>query len=307
MAPLDLDRREVVGGLLATAALLPSRLAQAAQETPAPDVVEVSGTDRKAMVKAALGALGGIGAFVRKGQRVVLKPNLAFANPVAWATATHPDTLTAVAEACFEAGAKEVLVVENPLADPAKCLERTGAKAVLAALPELKLRMLADEDEFRQLPIPGGVSLKSTAVAKAILDADVFINLPQAKHHASALVSLGLKNAMGTIWSRKPFHLWLDLDQAIADLGHVVRPHLTILDATQVLLSGGPKGPGDVAQVGRMVAGRTTASVDAWGLTLTPFGGKRLTPAEVKYLGYAAKAGLGEVEVAKLKAVRVTA
>lgn len=302
MAPFN--RREFVGGLLATAAVLPSRLASAAE--PAPDLVEVSGTDRKAMVKAALGALGGISAFVRRGQRVVLKPNLAFANPVDWATATHPDTLQAVAEACLEAGAKEVLVAEHPLNDPAKCLERTGARAVLAALPDLKLRMLAEHDEFREVAIPQGVALKSTEVAKAILEADVFINLPQAKHHGSAHVSFGLKNAMGAIWSRKPFHLWLDLHQAVADLAHVIRPHLTILDATHALLTSGPKGPGEVSQVGRMVAGRTTASVDAWGLTLSAFGQKKLTPAEVRHIGLAGKAGLGEVDVSKLKALRLS-
>jgi uncharacterized protein (DUF362 family) len=302
MTPLD--RREVLGGLAATAVALPSRIALAGPAA-AVDLVEVSGTDRKAMVKAALGALGGIGAFVRPGQRVVLKPNLAFANPAAWATATHPDTLVAVAQACLEAGAKEVLVVEYPLNDPAKCLERTGAKEALKALPDVKVRMLAEHDEFREVAIPGGVALKTVEVAKAILDADVFINLPQAKHHGSAGVSFGLKNAMGTIWSRKPFHLWLDLHQAIADLGHVVRPHLTILDATHVLLSGGPKGPGDVGTPGRMVAGRVTASVDAWGLSVVPFGGKALTPADVRHIAHAGRAGLGEVDVKKLAAARV--
>ncbi len=304
MTPLD--RREVlVGGLVATVAL-PSRVAlggDVAVAAPA-QLVEVSGTDRKVMVKAALTALGGIGAFVRRGQRVVLKPNLAFANPIAWATATHPDTLVAVAEACLEAGAKEVLVVEYPLNDPAKCLERTGAQAALKALG-VAVHMLADHDEFREVPIPQGIALKSVEVAKVFLDADVFINLPQAKHHGSAGVSFGLKNAMGTIWSRKPFHLWLDLHQAIADLAHVVKPHLTILDATHALMSGGPKGPGDVGHPGRMVAGRTTASVDAWALSVVPMGGKVLTPADVKHIAHAGRAGLGEVDLEKLSPVRV--
>lgn len=304
MTPLD--RREVLGGLAATAAALPSRVALGSEPSaraPA-ELVEVSGTDRKAMVKAALAALGGMGAFVKRGQRVVLKPNLAFANPVAWATGTHPDTLAAVAEACLEAGAKDVLVVEYPLHDPAKCLERTGAQAALKALG-VPVHMLADHDEFREVTIPQGLSLKSVEVAKVILEADVFINLPQAKHHGSAGVSFGLKNAMGTIWSRKPFHLWLNLHQAIADLGHVVKPHLTILDATHVLASGGPKGPGDVGKPERMVAGRNTASVDAWALSVVPMGGKVLTAADVKHIAHAGRAGLGEIDLKKLSAVRV--
>ncbi len=298
-----LGRREFLGGVVAAAAVGPG-VAFGAEKA---DVVEVSGTDRKAMVKAALAALGGMGAFVGKGQKVVLKPNLSFANPMAWATTTHPDTILAVAQACFDAGAKEVRVVDNPLADAEKCLERNGSGAMLKTMPELTLRMLADHDEFREVAIPNGVTLKSTEVAKAILDADVFINLPQAKHHYAAGVSFGLKNAMGAVWSRKPLHFMHELQQAIADLNLAVRPHLTLLDAVAVLTSSGPKGPGDVATPGKLLAGRGVASVDALGLTATKFGGKQLQPADARHIVAAARAGLGEFDVQKLKVLRVTA
>lgn len=299
-----LDRRDFLGGSVALAATLRASSLFAA-EAPA-ELVEVTGTDRKAMVKAAFEALGGIGAFVKKGDKVAIKPNLAFANPVEWATGTHPDTLVAVAQLCLEAGAKDVLVVENPLHDANKCLDRTGARAALKALPEVRIRMLEDHDEFREVKIPDGRSLKSTDVAKVLLDADVFINLPQAKQHSSTGVSFGLKNAMGAIWSRKPFHIVYDIQQAVADLGLAVKPHLTLLDAVHVLLTNGPKGPGEVGKPGKMIAGRAIASVDALGLSVSNFDGKPLTPADAKHIFAASKHGLGEWDVAKLRVKRVT-
>jgi uncharacterized protein (DUF362 family) len=302
-------RREFLAGSLAAACT--GKAVEAKEGTPAPrarvpsEVVDVSGTDRKAMVKVALEALGGIGAFVKRGDKVVLKLNIAMANPSDWATTTHPDTIAAVAEACLGAGAKEVAIVEHPLAKGESCVERTGLRAALKPLPDVRVRMLESSDEFREVSVPGGVSLKSTEVARAVLEADVFINLPQAKEAGSAGVSFGLKNGMGAIWSRMRFHLWLDLQQAIADLGQVVRPHLTILDATRVLLTNGPKGPGDTADLGRMIAGRAIAAVDAYGLTLAPFHGRQLTPADVKHILLASQAGLGEADVAKIKVTRL--
>ncbi len=308
-----IHRREFLAGTLAAAACT-SKAAeggrgQAEQRAPvavgASEVVDVSGTDRKAMVKAALQALGGIGAFVKRGDKVVLKPNIAMANPSDWATTTHPDTIAAVARECLEVGAKEVLVIEHPLNKGESCLERIGVRVALKALPDVKIRMLEDKGDFREIPIPGGLSLKSTEVAKAVLEADVLINLPQAKDAGSAGVSFGLKNAMGVIWSRMKFHLWLDLHQAIADLGQVVRPHLTLLDATRVLLTNGPKGPGEIADLGRVIAGRAIASVDAYGLTLARFKNKQLTPRDVKHILLASQAGLGEWDIAKIKVLRV--
>jgi uncharacterized protein (DUF362 family) len=297
-----LDRRDFLAGSIAAAAALRSPGLRAEE---AFDVVEVSGKDRKAMVKAALDALGGIGAFVKKGDRVVLKPNLAFAKPLEFATATHPDTLIAVAQACLEAGAKDVLVAEYPLNDPAKILERSGAGAALKAMPEVRLRMLEDHDEFREVEIPKGRTLKSTEVAKVILDADVFINLPQAKHHSSTGVSLGLKNAMGAIWSRKPFHVLYDIHKAIADLGLAVRPHLTLVDAAKVLLTNGPQGPGEWAEPGKMIAGRRIASVDAVALSVADFGGKKPQLSDARHIQYASEHGLGECELARIKVKRV--
>jgi len=312
-----LNRRQLLGAGVATAAALRSQNLLAAEPAKAPapaaaaapaaavDVVEVSGTDRKKMVAAALEALGGIGAFVKKGDRVVLKPNLAFAQPADFAAGTHPDILFAVADACIKAGAKEVLVAENPLSNAEKCWNRTGAREALKGFPQVKLRMLEDHDDYREVKVPKGLVLKDCEVGKCFLDYDVFISLPQAKHHSSANVSFGLKSAMGAVWSRKPFHVFMDLQKGIADLAFAVKPHLTILDATKVLLTNGPKGPGETASPGKLFAGRNVVAVDAAALSVAKFDGKTMTLEDAKHIKYASQHGLGECDVAKLKIKKV--
>jgi uncharacterized protein (DUF362 family) len=298
-----ITRRSFVCGSIAAAAALRYGRAFAGA---APDIVDVSGKDPAKMVAAALAALGGIGKFVKKGDFVVIKPNAGFANPPAWGTTTHPDTVAAIAKACLEAKAKEVLILEFPQGkQPEKCLERCGLKAALASLPAVKAKLLTAAD-FQKVDVKGGVTLKSVEVAKALLSADVFINVPAAKSHYQAGVSLGLKNHMGLIKDRQAFHTAMELHQAIADLGRVIVPQLTILDATRALLTNGPAGPGDVSQPGRMVAGRKVTSVDAYGLTVAKFNNKTRTPAEARHIELAGKAGLGQIDVAKLKVKKVT-
>lgn len=298
-----ISRRTFVGGSLVAAATLRYGRALAVGE---PDLVDVSGSDPAKMVAAALAALGGMAKFVNKGDFVVIKPNAAFANPPAWGTTTHPATVVVVAKACLEAKAKEVLILEFPQAKGEKCLERCGLTAALAAVPGVKVKLLGPGD-FQKVEVKGGVTLKSVEVAKQLLSADVFINVPAAKAHFQAGVSFGLKNHMGLIWDRQAFHTAMELHQAVADLGRVIKPTLTILDATRALLTNGPAGPGDTAEPGRMVAGRKVASVDAYGLTLAKFNSRIMTPANARHIEFAGKAGLGEVDVARMKVKKVAA
>jgi len=272
---------------------------------PPDDLVDVSGSDPAAMVAAALSALGGIGRFVRPGDFVVLKPNAGFANPPAWATTTSPEVVAAVARACLAAKAKQVMVVEYPLGRAERCLERCGLTAALSALPEVKVKILGSPSDFQRIPVPGGVSLKAVEVAKVVLSADAFINLPVAKAHGEAVVSFGLKNSMGLIADRAAFHQMLDLQQAVADLGRVLKPQLTLLDATRALLTNGPAGPGETATPGRIVAGRAAATVDAYGLTLARFQQRLLTAADVRHIALAGAAGLGETDLARIRVRKV--
>ncbi len=299
-----IGRRDFLGGSAAAVAALGASEARASESL---DLVDVSGTDPKAMVKKALEGLGGIGKFVKQGDCVVLKPNAGFANPPAWATTTHPEVVAAVAEACLAAKAKQVVIVEHPLAKAERCFARCGLNDALASLPQVKLMAILDPEDFQRVDVKGGTALKQVEVAKAVLSADVFINLPQAKQHNAGGVSFGMKNHMGVIWDRKPFHTSFDLHQGVADLARVLKPQLTLLDATRALLSNGPAGPGDTATPGRIVAGRNVVSVDAYGLTLARFNAKHMTPADAKHILLAGRAGLGEIDLSKLRVKKLTA
>jgi uncharacterized protein (DUF362 family) len=299
----DISRRGFVGGSIAAMAALKYRHAFAGNE---PDIVDVSGTNCAKMVTAGLAAIGGISRFVKKGDFVVIKPNAAFANPAAWGSTTHPDTVVAIAKACLEAKAKEVLILEFPQGKGEKCIERCGLKAAMANLPEVKIKLLSEAADFQKVNVKGGIALKSVEVAKALLSADVFINVPAAKSHFQAAVSFGLKNHMGLILDRQIFHTGLDLHQAVADLGRVIVPQLTILDATRALLTNGPAGPGDTATPGRIIIGSKVTSVDAYGLTVAKFNNRSMTPGDVRHIELAGKAGLGSIDVAKMKVKKVS-
>jgi len=298
-----LTRRDFILGSAAVAATLRSGIVFAAKK---PDIVDVRGTDQSAMVTAALKALGGIKKFVKKGDYVVIKPNAGFANPPQWATTTHPKTVVAVAKACLEAEAKQVLVVEYPVHEGKKPLDRCGLTEALKALPEVKVKELGGSRDFRKVKIKDGTALKAVEISKAVLSADVLISIPTAKHHGSTGVSLGMKNAMGLIRDRRAFHTELDINRALVDLARMIQPDLTILDATRALLSNGPAGPGDTVSPGRMVAGRNVVSVDAYGLTLARYGSREMTLGDVPHIQLAGHAGLGETNISKLAVTKIS-
>ena len=287
---MGISRRKLLKSSIALVAVAKAGPALAASTV---DIADVSGTDVKAMVKAAIDALGGIKAFVHPGDYVVLKPNAGFPNPAAWATTTDPDIVATVAQLCLDAKAKQVVVLESPQGKvPEKCIERCGLGAALAPLTAVKVKLLTPAD-FVSVTVPNGTDLKTVEIAKALQSADVFINIPVAKQHTNTVVSFGLKNHMGLIKDRKAFHTQLDIQTAVADLGRVIKPHLTVLDATRELLTNGPAGPGETSTPNRIIAGRNVVSVDAYGLTVAQFDGKQLKPADVKHIDLAGKAGLG--------------
>ncbi|MBN1959721.1 MAG: DUF362 domain-containing protein [Deltaproteobacteria bacterium] len=303
---MPLSRRHFLAGTAAVAglSLWPIRRLLAAQ---LPDIIDVSGSDPEKMVNAALEAIGGIKRIVKRGDFVVLKPNAGFANPPDWGTTTHPQTVVAVAKACLNAGAKRVTIVEYPQGNVSKCLKRCGLQAALTAVPEVQVKLLGAAEDFKSVNIAKGKACKKVEVAKLVLSADVLINIPAAKAHTETTVSLGLKNAMGLIKDRAAFHTQFDLHQAIADLGHVIKPQLTIVDATRALLTNGPAGPGETVTPGRLAVGRNVTSVDAYALSLARFAQRQLSANDVKHIAFAGAAGLGEVNIAKLKVKKVQA
>ncbi|MBI4594830.1 MAG: DUF362 domain-containing protein [Candidatus Tectomicrobia bacterium] len=270
-----------------------------AQGNTRPNLVVARGEVGQA-VKAAIEALGGLSSFVKSGQKVVLKPNMSFANTPDWATTTHPAVVATVAKLCLEAGAKSVLVIDNTLRQTDLCLEKSGIKQALRPFDKTHIFGINSRKFFKERQIPQGKELKTVDIAKDLVEADVFINLPVAKSHSQAGVSLGLKNLMGLIWDRNFLHSYINLDQGIADLASIIRPNLTILDASRALLTAGPGGPGKVEILNTVVAGVDPVAVDSYSVTLAKWYGQSFRGHNVKHINAAYKMGLGEIDLARM-------
>jgi len=257
-----------------------------------------------AATKKALEAIGGISRFIRKGQRVVLKPNMSFARTPDFSATTHPLVVAAVAQACVEAGAQQVLVLDHTLQRAELCLERTGIPEACKNIPGVHVLALQEKKFFREIKIPQGKVLERADVIKEILEGYAVINIPVAKSHSATGVSLGLKGLMGMIWDRESFHSQYNINQAIADLATVIKPQLTILDATRALATGGPGGPGEVKKPNLIIAGVDPVAVDSYGVSVVPWYGQNFKGRQVEHLLIAHQRGLGKIDIDQLKILK---
>lgn len=248
------------------------------------------------LTRAALDALGGMEKLVRKGDFVVIKPNIAWNRPPDFAATTNPEVVAALVAMCKEAGASKVLVIDHIIDRPAEgVLGFTGIRAA-AEKAGAVVSAAQNESDYRTIDIPSGKSLKSDTCIKEILRADVFINVPIAKSHSATMLTLGMKNLMGCNWDRQAWHTSASLDQCIADYASAIRPDLTVLDANRILLTNGPKGPGETKDLRMVVAGTDSVAVDAYGATLFDY-----KPEEIGHIRLAGALGVGEMDLAKVK------
>jgi uncharacterized protein (DUF362 family) len=261
----------------------------------------VHGRDRTQTVSLALKALGGMEAFVRPGDKVLLKVNAAFASPPGLGATTHPRLVAAVADLCREAGAGRVMITDNPINDPAACFELTGigpaAREAGAGL------FLPSPDRFAAYSLPGGRLIRNWPVLGVpLLWADRIIGLAPVKDHNRSGASLTLKNWYGLLGGRRNiFHQ--QIHGIIAELASMIKPTLVILDGTQSMMTNGPTGGSldDLKDTHKLMAGTDPVAVDALGALLL---GKRAD--ELPYLAQAEKAGAGTVDFRSLKYVEVT-
>ena len=267
------------------------------------DLAVISG-EPVAATKKALEAMGGISRFVKKGQRVVLKPNMSFSRTPEFSATTHPLVVATVAQACIDAGAQQVLILDHTLQRAELCLERAGIREACKNIPGAHVLALQEKKFFQEIKIPQGKILERVEVMKELLDNPVLINIPVAKSHSATGVSLGIKGLMGLIWDRESFHSRYNMNQALADLATVIKPQLTILDATRALTSGGPGGPGEVKKPNLVIAGIDPVAVDSYGVSVVPWYGQNFKSRQVEHLLIAYQRGLGKIDIDQLKIFR---
>jgi uncharacterized protein (DUF362 family) len=307
-----MDRREflkmtAMAGL--GAALLPGCMASPPKPAPRPapasgretaaapqggGLIVAEGTDPAEMLARGLAALGGIGALVKRGATVVLKPNFSVPRTPEEAATTNIALVGALVRTCLAAGAKTVKVIDYPFTNPVICLEKTGMKAAVAAAGGRIYTLNGGRDKYFKPVQIGGQALAAAEYSKDVLEADVFINMPILKHHNGTMLTLGMKNLMGLVWDRGYFHR-TDLHRCIAETAAFKRPQLVILDALRGITNNGPMGPGPIREYNQLVFGTDQVAVDAYGATL--FG---LKPADIGYIRIAAELGVGRMDVDKV-------
>lgn len=263
-----------------------------------PDLAVVSG-DIAAATREAIRLLGGIGKFVRSGARVVIKPNMSFTSAPERASNTHPDVVRELVALCKEAGAARIRVLDNPLGPVEKCIE--GVRQACEPFGSDVVHGLADRRLFAPADIPEARTLEKTDVMEDVMKSDVLIAVPVAKSHGSTGVSLSMKGMMGLILDRWTMHRDHDLNDAIVDLASLLKPDLVVIDATRVLSSNGPGGPGRVLKPGTIIASRDMVAADALTVERFPWYGSYLKAANVKHIRLAHERGLGRMDVENLQ------
>jgi uncharacterized protein (DUF362 family) len=251
----------------------------------------VTGTDRAKTLNRALQALGGIEQFIRRGDRVVLKANVAFASPAALGATTHPELLKEMIRLCLGAGAASVIVTDNPINDPQSCFHLSGiAKAAESAGAEL---VLPNPDSFRPVTLAGGQLIRDWPfLIEPFERVTKLIGLAPVKDHHRSGASMAMKNWYGLLGGRRNvFHQ--DIFQIIFELASLVRPTVVVLDGTATMMANGPTGGSleDLQATNTMIVSTDQVAADAFGATLL---GR--TAADLPFIAKAAAAGLGTAD-----------
>jgi uncharacterized protein (DUF362 family) len=264
------------------------------------DLVAVKDGEPVQMFDKAIESLGGMKNFVKKGQTVVVKPNIGWDTSPQRGATTNPDLVKRIIEQCFSAGAKTVYVFDNTCDNWNKCYENSGIqKAVRDAGG--KLVPANSESNYQQVDVKNGKKLKKTKVHELILSSDVFINVPVLKSHGSTVITAAMKNHMGIVWDRGYWHR-NDLNQCIADFAAYRKPDLNVVDAYRVMTKRGPRGVSeeDLVLMKSLILSKDIVAVDAAAAKL--FGAE---PANVSYIKLAHDAGLGSMDLTKLSINRI--
>lgn len=245
------------------------------------------------LTEEAIKALGGMSRFVKRGDVVWVKPNIGWDRTPELGANTNPDVVATLVKLCFDAGAKVVKVGDNPCDLPQRAYAASGiAEAARKAGAQI---VYLDRERFRDMDIKGE-RVRTLPVYPEIIESDVIINVPIAKHHVLATATLCMKNYMGVIENRRLFHQ--DIPTCLADITRFMRPNLCVLDCTRVMLAHGPKG-GNIEDVEvrlTLAAGTDIVALDAFGAEML-----RRKPEEIGSVVKGAQAGLGTMDYRSLQ------
>ncbi len=270
--------------------------------TPDYDMVAVMGGEPDAMFDKGISALGGITNFVKKGQSVVIKPNIAWDRTPEIGANTNPALVKRIIEHCIRAGADKVYVFDHTCHNWVKSYKNSGIEKV-ARDAGAKVVPADTENYYHEVDIPGASLLTKAKVHELILESDVFINVPVLKHHSSTKMTGTMKNLMGNVWDRGWWHS-NNLHQCIADFaGYEKKPDINIIDCYRVMMRNGPQGVSvsDVAVMKAQIISTDMVAADVAAARML-----KMTPEQIDYIPIAAKMGLGRMDIENLNIHRIT-
>ncbi len=297
-----MDRRRFLGtAALAGASLALGKASRALAAPGKPDLVAVKNGEPAAMFDRGIQELGGMKAFVKPGQKVLVKPNIGWDVAPERAGNTHPALVARIIEQALAAGAKEVYVFDHSCDDGRRCYRTSGIEAAAQAAGA-KVAPGYMEGSYQRVDLPNAEELIYAKVHELLLQADVFINVPVLKHHSSSMLTIGMKNLMGVVWDRGFWHSH-SLMQCIADMATYRKPDLTVVDAYRVMKRNGPRGvsESDVVTMKTQLLSTDLVAADAAAAKL--FGTE---PRDVPFIVKASQLGLGKMDLAALDIRRVT-
>jgi len=308
---VGMDRRDFIKtGMVVTAATsldfgLPLWVREAFAESGDDLVAVLGGNSPAEMLQRTMQELGGIEKFVQKGDRVVIKPNIGWAKTPDLGANTTPEVVGELTRLSLEAGAGRVEVFDHTCQEWRKCYDLSGIKEAVQANGGTMVPGNS-EKYYTTISLPKGKSLKKTKVHKALVNSDVWFNVPTLKHHGGASMSISMKNNMGIVWDRRTFH-WSGLQQCIADLcTWEKQPTLNIVDGFRTMVSNGPAGMSveDVVQTRAMFTSSDPVAVDTAAMKFF----SQLKPVsldDVSHIRIGEESGLGTTDLASLNIKRV--
>lgn len=300
----DFFRKSVSAGLAAGAALSMGgydKLWHTGDRSESYDMVAIMGGKPEAMFDLGIQELGGIGAFVKKGDKVLVKPNIGWDRTPEYAANTNPGLVKRIVEHCFRAGAKEVYVFDHTCDNWVNCYKNSGIERS-AKDAGAKIVPANSESYYHEVIIPRGQILKSAKVHQIILETDVFFNVPVLKDHSSTRMTCCLKNMMGSVWDRQYWHK-NNLDQCIADYANFEKkPSLNIVDCSNVMTKNGPQGVSkeDVVNMQTMIISTDWVAADAAAAKMLGH-----NPSDINYIPLAHKMGVGNMNLDSLRIKKI--
>lgn len=264
------------------------------------DLVAVLGGEPSEMFDKAIAAVGGMAKFVKKGQTVVVKPNIGWDTSPERGGDTNPHLVGRIIEHCIQAGAKDVFVFDNTCDEWGRCYKNSGIEDAVKSAGG-KLVPGNTENYYKPVSVPKGKKLTEAKVHELILNSDVFINVPVLKHHSSAKLTIAMKNLMGIVWDRRYWHR-NDLHQCIADFATWRKPDLNIIDAYRVMTRNGPRGVSEADIVIKKSLILSTDMVAADAAAAKIFGSE---PSSIPYIKIAHEMGVGNMNLEELNIERI--